>query len=91
MTTPPSRPHRGRDAFSGAEQNILKEFLDEFRKMNKEQRKELLMHKIYRLIKAAGQQLTAEEWRERKKANAVGHFNILIGLYLVSESQRMVL
>lgn len=65
------QPQRGREPFSGAEETILKQFLDEFRKKNKEQRKDLLGYKIYRLIKAAGLQLTAEEWRQRKKVMAV--------------------
>ena len=74
---PQIQPQCGREPFSGAEETILKEFLDEFRKKNKEQRKVLLMLKIYRLIKAAGTTLTPEEWRQRKRVNAVPYCEIL--------------
>lgn len=70
---PQTPPRRGQEPFSHAEETILREYLEEFRKKKKEQRKELLMYTIYRLIKAAGPQLAPEEWRDRKKASGVPH------------------
>lgn len=58
---------RGSEPFSPAEEKVLRDFLEDFRTKNKEERKNLLMYKIYRLIKAAGPQLTPEQWRIRKK------------------------
>ena len=53
--------------FSAGEEKVLREYLEDFRTKTKEERKDLLMFKIYRLIKAAGPQLTPEQWRIRKK------------------------
>ena len=58
---------RGRNHFSATEEKVLREYLEDFRRKSKEERKDLLMFKIYRLMKAAGPQLTAEQWRIRKK------------------------
>ena len=75
MTSPPVLPdaalrqdkERGRNHFSATEEKVLREYLEDFRRMSKEERKDLLMFKIYRLMKAAGPQLTPEQWRIRKK------------------------
>jgi hypothetical protein len=65
---------RGREDFSPAENKILREYLDDFRSKNKEERKQLLMYKIYRLIRAAGPPLDGEQWRTRKKVSGIcGH------------------
>jgi hypothetical protein len=58
---------RGREKFSSVEEKVLREYLEDFRKKNKEERKQLLMFKIYRLIKAVGPQLDVQQWRSRKK------------------------
>ena len=51
------------------EDKILREYLDDFRTKNKEERKHLLMFKIYRLIKAVGPELNADQWTARKKVS----------------------
>ena len=82
MPSPPVLPdavprqdiERGRKYFSATEEKVLREYLEDFRRKSKEERKDLLMFKIYRLIKAAGPQLTPEQWRIRKKV-AVTYFS----------------
>ena len=63
---------RGHENFSPVEDKVLREYLDDFRTKNKEERKQLLMFKIYRLIKAVGPQLDGEQWRIRKKVRGFG-------------------
>ena len=83
---------RGREHFSPTEENVLREYLDDFRVKSKEERKELLMFKIYRLIKAAGPELNAEQWRIRKKV-AVASLGCPHRMILTNkvESERVVL
>ena len=66
---------RGRENFSVHENKILREHLDDFRTKNKEERKHLLMFKIYRLIKAVGPEYNPDEWRARKKVSAFCWFS----------------
>ena len=75
-TLPPGSGQRrevekGRENFSPAENKVLREYLDDFRRKNKEERKQLLMFKIYRLIKAVGPELDGEQWRTRKRVCSV--------------------
>lgn len=83
---------RGREHFSSSEEKVLREYLDDFRTKNKEERKNLLMFKIYRLIKVAGRPLTPEQWRIRKKVVVVS-FGFMRQLFLTNkvESERVVL
>jgi hypothetical protein len=60
---------RGRQNFSPAEEKVLRECLDDFRTKDKEERKQLLMFKIYRLIKTVGPELDVEQWRAWKKVS----------------------
>ena len=83
QTLPPdSRQHiqveRGRENFSPAEDKVLREYLDDFRTKNKEERKQLLMFKIYRLMKAVGLQLDGEQWRTQKKVCGFGGLSGMI-------------
>ena len=75
-SVPPDSGHRiqvekGRENFSPAESKVLREYLDDFRSKNKEERKQLLMFKIYRLIKAVGPELDGDQWRARKRVSGI--------------------
>ena len=75
----PIQIEKGCESFSPAEDKILKEYLEEFRGKNKEERKQLLMFKIYRLIKAAGPELDGEQWRTRKRVSGIrGHLGTIL-------------
>ena len=77
MPSPVAPPHsgrciqleKGRENFSPAKNKVLQEYLDDFRSKNKEERKQLLMFKIYRLIKAVGPELDGDQWRARKRVS----------------------
>ena len=96
MLSPVAPPHssqriqleKGRENFSPAENKVLQEYLDDFRAKNKEEQKQLLMFKIYRLIKAVGLELDGDQWRARKKVSGyccLGEPIVLPGKWKVKE------
>jgi len=60
---------KGHENFLPVEQKVLREYLEDFRSKSKEERKQLLMFKIYRLIKSVGPELDGEQWRIRKRVS----------------------